>query len=189
MYHKEMFIPFRTEGTTVLSDTYVPSDHKLETFSHIFLTDCEVEWDPVNVTMYRNMPYRDKSCVAEISRKLRKVNLTDFFQDSDLILGSVTNSMVAYTALEGLVSAINVKEEAPSRISNEKTKANMAHKKGKVKKVVSNSRHFMVKPEYLARKINIGLYKVKQVLRVTTQCVICTSVHPIRVVPSPDENN
>ena len=112
-----------------------------------------------------------------------------FFHDNDLILGLVTDSLVADTALEGLVSAINVKEAAPSHISNDKAKANMAHKKGKVKKVVSNSRHFMVKPEYLARKINIGLYKVKQVLRVTTQCVICTAVHPIIVVSSPDENN
>ena len=145
-----MFIPFRTEGTTLLSDTYVPSDHKLETFSHIVLTDGEVEWDPVNVTMDRKIPYRDESCVVEMSRKLSKVSLTDFFHDGYLILRSVTNSMVAYTALEGLVSSINVKEEATSRISNDKTKANMAHKKGTVKKVVPNSRHSMVTPEHLA---------------------------------------
>ena len=59
-----MFIPFRTEGTTVLSDTYVPSYHKLECFSHIVLTDGEVEWDPVNVTMYRKIPYGDESRVV-----------------------------------------------------------------------------------------------------------------------------
>ena len=27
--HKELFIPFNTEGTSVLFDTYVPSNHKL----------------------------------------------------------------------------------------------------------------------------------------------------------------
>ena len=37
--HEEMIIPFWTEGTTVLFNTYVTSDHKLETFSHIVLTD------------------------------------------------------------------------------------------------------------------------------------------------------
>ena len=102
-----------------------------------------------------------------------------FFHDNDLILGLVTDSLVADTALEGLVSAINVKEAAPSHISNDKAKANMAHKKGTVNKVVENSRHSMVTPDYSARKINIGLDKAKQIIRVTTKYGICTVVHPI----------
>ena len=46
-----MFIPFRTEGTTVLFDTYVPPDHESDFFSHTVLTDDEVEWDSVNVNI------------------------------------------------------------------------------------------------------------------------------------------
>ena len=104
-----------------------------------------------------------------MSRKLRKGSPNYLFHDSDLILGSVTNSLVADTDLEKLVSAINVKEAAPSRIINEKDKENMAHKKGTVNKGVANSRHSMVKPEYSEQTINIGLYKAKKILRVTTQ--------------------
>ena len=43
IYHEELFIPFKMEVTTVLFDTYVTSDHELETCAHIILTDGEVE--------------------------------------------------------------------------------------------------------------------------------------------------
>ena len=52
-----MFILFRTEGTSVLFDTYVSSDHKLENSAHIVLADGKIEWDAANVTMYRNISY------------------------------------------------------------------------------------------------------------------------------------
>ena len=126
-----MFIPLRTEETTILFDTYIPSYHKLETCAHIVLPDGEVEWYPDNVMMDRNMIYGDEACVAKFSRKQSKGGPTDVFHEGDLILGSVTESLVSDTALEWLVSAINGKESAPSRISNGKAKSKMAHKKGK----------------------------------------------------------
>ena len=106
-----MFIPFSKEGATLLFDTYVPSDHELETCSNIFLTDGEVEWYPENVTMDRNITYGDEACLAEMSRKKRKDVPTDVFHKSDLILGLVTDSLLLDIALEWLVSAINMKEE------------------------------------------------------------------------------
>ena len=35
----------------------------------------------------------------------------------------------------------------------------------------------MVTPEHLARTLNIGLDKANQMIRIATQCVICTAVH------------
>ena len=40
--------------------------------------------------------------------------------------------------------------------------------------------HSVVKPENLTYILNIGLDKANQILRVTTQRVICMEVHPIR---------
>ena len=64
IYHEEIFIKFRTEGEIVLLDTYVPSDHKLETCDHTLLTDGQVEQKPAKITMDRNMPYRYKAYVT-----------------------------------------------------------------------------------------------------------------------------
>ena len=59
--------------------------------------------------MDKYIPYRNESRVAEISRKLSKGGHIYFFHESDLILGSVTNSLVVNTALERLVLVINMK--------------------------------------------------------------------------------
>ena len=80
-------------------DTYVPSDHKLETCAHIVLTYGEVQWDPENVTMDINMPYKGKACVAEMSRNHRKGSPGDIFHNRNLILGSITDSLVEDIAL------------------------------------------------------------------------------------------
>ena len=75
---------------------------------------------------------------------------------------------MADTLQERLVSEINVKEASPSGVINGKYKANMAHKKGTVNKVVAKSRNYVVTPEYLAQTLNIGLDKAKQIIRVNT---------------------
>ena len=90
-----------------------------------------------------------------MSRKQSKGSPTDFFHTCDLILGLITKSLVADTSLEELVSAINVKYSAPSRISNGKAKTNMAHKKGTFNNMVANSRHSIVTTEYLLLTLNI----------------------------------
>ena len=114
------------------------SYHELETCYHIVLTDGEVEWYPENVMMERNMPYGDKACVSEMYRRQSKGGLSEISHKIDLILGSITNSLVADTELERLISAINVKEAAQSCINNGKAKANMAQKKVAFRKVVTN---------------------------------------------------
>ena len=68
------------------------------------------------------MTYGDKAYTAEMSKKQSKGCPIDFFRDSDLILGSVTDSLVVDTVLEWLVSENNAKEASPNRISNGKAK-------------------------------------------------------------------
>ena len=120
------------------------------------------------------MPYGEKACVAEMSKKRNKGGMTDFFHESDFVLGSVTESLVADTALERLVTAINVKEAAPSRINNFKDKAKVENKKRTFNKVTANSSRSVATPEHLAPILHIGLDKVNQMIRFTTQRVICT---------------
>ena len=96
-----------------------------------------MEWDPQNVTIDRNMPYVDKTFVAEMYRKRSKGILTYIFHAINLILGLITDSLVEDTALEQLILAINVKEAYPRRISNGNPKENMEHKKGTVRNVGS----------------------------------------------------
>ena len=123
--------------------------------AHKVLTYGKVKWDPKNVTTDRKIPYRDKACVAGISRKRIKGGLSEILHNRDLILGFINDSLVVDTALERLISEINVKEAAPRRINNGKAKANMAHRKGTVSKVVSNSMYSMVTHEHLARTLTI----------------------------------
>ena len=131
------------------------------------------------INMDKNMPHGDKLCVAEIYRNRSKGSPSEIIHESDLILVSITNSLVADTTLGLLILAINMEEAVPSHIHNGKAKAKMTYKKGTVIKVVSNSRNLVLTPEHLAWKLNIGLVKVNPMLRVTTQCGIDTAVHPI----------
>ena len=70
-----------------------------------------------------------------MSKLWRKIGSSDILKESNLILVLITESMVADTAQERLISAINVKEAAPRRIKNGKDKAKMAHKMVTVIKV------------------------------------------------------
>ena len=84
------------------------------------------------------MPYGEKACVYEMSRRQSKGGPSEIFHKSDFILESITNSLVEDTALERLISAINVKEAAPSCINNGKAEAKMAQKKVAFRKLVTN---------------------------------------------------
>jgi len=68
-----------------------------------------------------------------------------------------------------------------SHVPNIKRKPNKAIKKiaRKANKALSNSRHSIITPEHLARTLNSGLDKAKQMLRVTIQKGIRTATRPI----------
>ena len=46
------------------------------------------------------MPYGDKACVSEMSRRQSKGGPSEIFHKSNFILESITNSLVEDTALE-----------------------------------------------------------------------------------------
>ena len=83
-------------------------------------------------------------------------------------------SFVAETAFERLVLSIRVVYPAEKR---QRGKPKVA----KANKAISNSSHSRVTPEHLARMLNIGLDKAKQMLKVTTQKGVRTAVHPIHI--------
>ena len=67
----------------------------------------------------------------------------------------------------------------PSRSIDVKARAKTTRKKGAIRKVVANPRNSVILPKHLTRMLNICLDKAKQMLRVTTQRGIHTTVHPI----------
>ena len=76
--HEELFIPFSTQGSTVLFQTFVPTDEELEQHPHIILTDGEIEWDPHTVEMGCNRPYGDfedqgGTNIRAVTRELKAV--------------------------------------------------------------------------------------------------------------------
>ena len=50
--------------------------------------------------MDRKMPYGDESCVAEMSRNWSKGGPSDILHNSNLILESITDSLVSDAVLE-----------------------------------------------------------------------------------------
>ena len=175
--HEDIFIPFVTKGATVFFETYVPSDDDLEHNPHIVLTDGDTEWDPSNIEMSRNRPYGDNYDVAvKAARRIcEQRTRAPIEYESDLVLGSISGSFVGATMYERLVSSVRVTYPTSKR---KPSKANGSTPR-KASKALSNSRHSKVTPEHLARTLNIGLDKAKQMLRVTTQKGIRTATHPI----------
>ena len=64
-----------------------------------------------------------------MSRSQSKGVPSDIFHERDIILGSITDSLVSNAALGILISAINVKDSALRRINNGKAKEKMAQKR------------------------------------------------------------
>ena len=73
-----------------------------------------------------------------MSRKQSKGGPSEIFYNTNLILGSISNSLLADKVLERLISVINVKEASTSLINNGKAEAKMAHKKVTFRKVIAN---------------------------------------------------
>ena len=47
--HDNQFITFKTEGSTVFLNYFVPADADINTWPHMVLTDREIDWDPHEV--------------------------------------------------------------------------------------------------------------------------------------------
>ena len=176
--HQTIFLPFKTQGSTVYFDSTVPTDDDLESCPHIVLTDGEREWEPNEVEMSGNRPCGDNvtSTVQAARRVCKQRTMAPVEYESDLVLGSISNSFVIESAYECLVSSVWVTYPSKKQIEKKHwKKRNVAQ----ANKAISNSQHSRITPEHLARMLNIGLDKVKQMLKVTTQKGVWTAVHPI----------
>ena len=47
--HDDHFIPFKSEGSTVYLNYFVPTDAEINTCPHMIITDSEIKWDPHGV--------------------------------------------------------------------------------------------------------------------------------------------
>ena len=165
--HVDIFIPFDTEGSTVFFDSYVPTEHELDTCPYITLTSNQ-EWNPQGIETSRNCPYGDNASatVQSVHCVLEKRKRSPIEYESDLVLGSISGSFVTEMAYERLVSSVRVEYPRSKRTDKQIT----AHGKGRsIRKIVANTRHSVITPEHLARMLNIGLDKAKLMLHVTTQ--------------------
>ena len=175
--HETAFIPFMTDGSTIFFDTYVPTDDELDTCPYIELTDGEIEWDPYHIEMFGDRPYgdnatRDERRMIKSAQRQRQSHPVEF--ESDLVLGSVSESLVPAVAYERMVASVRVSKPTSKRVTSK-----ARPKSARMSKVVGNKRHSSITPEHLARMHNIGLDKAKQMMHVTTQKGIRTARHPI----------
>ena len=93
-----------------------------------------------------------------------------------MVLGSISGSFVGATMYVRLVSLARITYPKAKRNNNNEGTKQPARK---ANKAISNSRHSTITPEHLARTLNIGINKAKQMLKVTTQKGIRTATHPI----------
>ncbi len=55
----DLFNPFDTEGCTVYFEKFAPTNDDINCFTHIVITDGELECDPTGVEMHCDKPYSD----------------------------------------------------------------------------------------------------------------------------------
>ena len=192
--HEELFIPFLTKGSTIYFESRVPTTHELEHCTYIVLTDDAIEWDPNNIEMSSNRPYGDRhATINQVKLENQRRREVQVEHESDLCLGSISRSLVPDLLYERLISSVNIeyKTERTAKMSTAKNKklrhrADISKAKSKrpvrsrrLMEVRANARHSKITPEHVAKLMNIGMDKAKQMLRVTTQKGIRTAVHPI----------
>ena len=160
-------------------ETHVPSDHELQNCQHIIMTD-DKEWDPQSIDMGHDDRSRgdpdigNMIFVKSLSRKRERDECHGITHESDLVLGSLCDSLVADKAIAKMISAVNVHSVRPRN-----TGKRVAHGPRTMKKVIANTRHSVITPEHIARTFNIGLNKAKETLRVTTQKGVRTAQYPL----------
>ena len=127
--------------------------------------------------MSKNRPYGDNvKAIKSASRVCEKQKRDPIEYESDLILGSISDSFVDEIMYERLLSSVRVVYPRNKRVETKHWKKKMA---AKASKVITNSRHSVITPEHLLQTLDIGLDQAKQMLQVATQRGIRTVAHPI----------
>eukprot|EP00956_Cyclotella_meneghiniana_P012523 scaffold17820_cov42-Cyclotella_meneghiniana.AAC.5 len=162
--HDDCFVPFSTEGSTVYFDTFVPTDHQIETLRHIELTSNE-EWDPSNVNMQKYQPRGTTRFVQQMHRNPISRNEAE----TDLHLSSISECFCPSTFAQCLIESVHVESRQDIDTTDNRSAA----------EVVSNTRHSVITPERVSQVFGVGLNTAEQTITVTTQKGIRRAIHPL----------
>lgn len=175
--HDDVFVPFETKGSKVCFKTSVPTDYQLNNCPHIIMTD-DKEWDPQGIDMGHDRSRKDPDIgnllsVKSISKKREREEYLGITGETDMILGSVCESLVPGRLVQNMISAVKVRDIKP------KKKEKVARGRRTMNKVMANSRHSIITAEHIARTFNVGLNKANETLKATTQKGIRTANYPL----------
>ena len=134
--------------------------------------ESETESDLHGVEMTSNRPYGDNDIKVNAMMAGDKRRLVEVEHESDLCFGSISSHLAPYICYERLIDYLTVNSLKHGKIPPKKGGSTM-------KKFKSNTRHSVITSEHLARKMNIGLEKTKQINMAKTWKVIRNSVHPV----------
>jgi len=158
--HEDLFVSFRTEGSTVCFDTRVPSDDELESCKFVKLTDGDTEWNPHEVDMSSNRHAGGYDSVKHLAAVSVSADQRSY-GETDAVLNSISMGLAPHTATTIAIESVNV--ETSHYVAS----------------ASSTTQHSSVTPERVSRLFGVGLNKAKDLLRVTTQRGVRTAVHPI----------
>ena len=134
--HDDCFIPFSTEGSTVFFDTFVPSDHQLDTLRHIELTS-DKEWDPTNVNMQRYQPSGTTRFVQQMNRNQSNRDVPE----TDMYLASISECLCPSTFAKRMIESVHVESRQDVDSRDHRYSA----------EVISNTRHSAFTPERISK--------------------------------------
>ena len=156
-------VPFQSQGTTIFFNSRFPTDHEMDTFTHVVLT-CETPWDPSGIAMpggiVTNRFVQKLQSIQSFHGTYRHHHMyeTDYttyrnFGDTEQL------------QMERFVQSVNV-DLAPNGITS-------------VSKLYSSTRHSQYTPEHIAKIWNVGIGIAKNILSTTTQKGIRHAVLPL----------
>jgi len=164
----QLYIPFRTHGTTVYFTSQAPSQKEIEDMQlqHIVLTSDKC-WDPQTIQMRPQgsnellvelddeFAVRNVSLLATSDRPIEKQEL---ISDSGMEhLTSVSPCLVPNELDRRMVAAVHTTEK------------NILYAESAVAATMTDKRHSEITPTEVAKKFNIGLETAQRTLTMTTQ--------------------
>jgi len=178
-----IFIPFRMEGSFAVMDTFVPTQHELNTCRRIVLTSPE-PWNPATAfpsSLSKEEEERERIVsMANIERTVsfgsNPTPRMGTLGESDVILGEISPALSPIDMVEKMIASVQVathiREDPPDTLQ--------VGMKRTIDGVSSGERHSRVDAEMLSRKWGIGLRTANQTLRVTTQFGVRHALHPLK---------
>ena len=199
---RNIFIPFRLDGSTALFETRPPTAEEMESLfdSRITLTS-EQTWNPKELSSHRRsiVPSYTKRIISEVIsddvQSLRRdvsISSLRICEESeedaglvnsvgdDALLSAISTGLTDETLLPRLVYSVNVsesteKENAPPE-EHQRTASPLQIT---LKATKARNRHSDISAESLAKKWRIGIPQAVRTLRRTTQQGIRQAIHPI----------